>query len=39
LHLQPPAQSETSSGPKTYSIVMTVGTDRHVINVVQDSRQ
>jgi hypothetical protein len=35
LSLQPPAQPESDSGPKTYSIAMTVGPDRHVIDVVQ----
>ncbi|WP_157461158.1 hypothetical protein [Bradyrhizobium genomosp. I (2014)] len=34
LHLAPPVASE-SGGPKTYTIVITVGTDRHVIDIAQ----
>jgi hypothetical protein len=33
LHLAPP--TDQASGAKTYSIVITVGTDRHVIEVAQ----
>lgn len=33
LHLAPP--SDQGSGPKTYTIVITVGQDRHVIDVFQ----
>lgn len=33
LHLAPP--TDQSGGPKLYSIVITVGTDRHVIEVAQ----
>ena len=33
---QPPAQGGGASGPKTYSIAMTVGPDRHEIDVVQE---
>jgi hypothetical protein len=35
LHVQAPADG--ASGPKTYSIAMTVGPDRHEIDVVQES--
>ncbi|WP_194393881.1 hypothetical protein [Bradyrhizobium sp. CCBAU 51765] len=34
LHLAPPVASE-SGRPKTYTIVITVGTDRHVIDIAQ----
>lgn len=34
LHLAPPVASE-SGGPKTYTIVITVGADRHVIDIAQ----
>lgn len=34
LHLAPPVASE-AGGPKTYTIVITVGTDRHVIDIAQ----
>jgi hypothetical protein len=33
LHLAPP--TDQGGGPKTYSIVITVGTDRHVVEVAQ----
>jgi hypothetical protein len=33
LHLAPPA--DQGSGPKTYTVVITVGTDRHVIDISQ----
>jgi hypothetical protein len=33
LHLAPPA--DQGSGPKTYTVVITIGTDRHVIDVSQ----
>ncbi|SFH82237.1 hypothetical protein [Bradyrhizobium sp. cf659] len=33
LHLAPP--TDQGGGPKTYTIVITVGTDRHVIDVAQ----
>ena len=33
LHLAPP--TDQGSGPKTYSIVINVGADRHVIEVAQ----
>jgi hypothetical protein len=33
LHLAPP--TEQSGGQKTYTIVITVGSDRHVIDVAQ----
>jgi len=33
LHLAPP--TDQGGGPKTYTIVITVGTDRHVIDVSQ----
>lgn len=33
LHLAPPASQE--GGPKTYTIVITVGADRHVIDISQ----
>jgi hypothetical protein len=35
VHLQPLASSDPSSSPKTYSISILVGQDRHVINIVQ----
>jgi hypothetical protein len=35
LHLAPP--TDQGGGPKTYSIVITVGADRHVIEVAQGS--
>jgi len=31
LHLAPP--TDQANGPKTYTIVITVGNDRHVIDV------
>jgi hypothetical protein len=34
LHLAPPVASE-SGGPKTYTIVISVGSDRHVIDIAQ----
>ncbi|MGY4356303.1 hypothetical protein ACVWZ3_007149 [Bradyrhizobium sp. i1.3.6] len=34
LHLAPPVASE-SGGPKAYTIVITVGQDRHVIDIAQ----
>jgi hypothetical protein len=34
LHIQPPV-SDTSSGPKRYSLVALVGDDRHEIDIVQ----
>lgn len=34
LHIAPPVASE-SGGPKTYTLVITVGTDRHVIEIAQ----
>ncbi|MET3993360.1 hypothetical protein ABID65_005012 [Bradyrhizobium sp. S3.9.2] len=34
LHLAPPVASD-AGGPKTYTIVITVGTDRHVIDIAQ----
>jgi hypothetical protein len=34
LHLAPPVASE-GGGPKAYTIVITVGTDRHVIDIAQ----
>jgi hypothetical protein len=34
LHLAPPTD-QGGGGPKTYSIVITVGTDRHVVEVAQ----
>ena len=33
LHLAPP--TDQSGGPKTYTIVITVGSDRHVVDVAQ----
>jgi hypothetical protein len=33
LHLAPP--TDQGGGPKTYTIVITVGTERHVIDVSQ----
>jgi hypothetical protein len=33
LHLAPP--TDQAGGQKTYTIVITVGTDRHVIDVAQ----
>ena len=33
LHLAPP--TDQGGGPKTYSIVITVGSDRHVVEVAQ----
>lgn len=36
LHLAPPVASE-SGGPKTYTVVITVGADRHVIDIAQGS--
>lgn len=33
LHLAPP--TDQGGGPKTYTIVITVGTERHVIDVAQ----
>jgi hypothetical protein len=35
LHLQPLASSESNDAPKTYSIALLVGQDRHVIDIVQ----
>lgn len=35
LHLQPLASSESNDVPKTYSITLLVGQDRHVIKIVQ----
>jgi hypothetical protein len=37
LHLQPPTAAGDASGPKTYSIVLSVGPDEHRIDVIQDS--
>ncbi|MET4798048.1 hypothetical protein [Bradyrhizobium sp. LB11.1] len=34
LHLAPPVASD-GGGPKTYTIVITVGSDRHVIDIAQ----
>lgn len=34
LHIAPPVASD-SGGPKTYTIVITVGADRHVIDITQ----
>jgi hypothetical protein len=34
LHLAPPVASD-GGGPKTYTIVITVGTDRHVVDIAQ----
>ncbi|WGR82244.1 hypothetical protein MTX25_32765 [Bradyrhizobium sp. ISRA432] len=34
LHLAPPVSSE-GGGPKNYTIVITIGTDRHVIDIAQ----
>jgi hypothetical protein len=39
LHLQPLAEAEGSSGPKTYSISLMVGPDEHQIDVIQDAAQ
>jgi hypothetical protein len=39
LHLQPPAEVENATGPKTYSISLTVGPDEHQIEVVQEAKQ
>ncbi|MET4296669.1 hypothetical protein ABIB06_007460 [Bradyrhizobium sp. LB8.2] len=36
LHLAPPVASE-GGGPKTYTVVITVGADRHVIDIAQGS--
>ena len=36
--LQPPTDAAGSNGHKTYSIVVTVGADRHEIDVLQDSK-
>jgi len=33
LHITPP--TDQGGGPKTYTIVITVGTDRHVIDISQ----
>jgi len=33
LHLAPP--TDQGGGPKTYTIILTIGTERHVINVSQ----
>jgi len=33
FHLAPP--TDQANGPKTYTIVITVGNDRHVIDVSQ----
>ncbi len=35
LHLQPLASGESNDAPKTYSIALLVGQDRHVIDIVQ----
>jgi hypothetical protein len=37
LHLAPPADAGGGAGPKRYSIALTVGPDRHEIDVVQES--
>ncbi|WP_439360975.1 hypothetical protein [Bradyrhizobium sp. DASA03007] len=34
LHLAPPVASD-GGGPKTYTVVITVGADRHVIDIAQ----
>jgi hypothetical protein len=33
LHLAPP--TDQAGGPKTYTIIITVGSDRHVVVVTQ----
>jgi hypothetical protein len=35
LHLQPLASGDSNSAPKSYSISLSVGQDRHVVDVVQ----
>lgn len=35
VHLQPLASGDSGGSPKTYSISLLVGQDRHVINIVQ----
>ena len=35
LHLQPLASSEANGVPRTYSITLLVGQDRHVVDIVQ----
>lgn len=37
LHVAPPANAGNGAGPKRYSIALTVGPDRHEIDVVQES--
>jgi hypothetical protein len=37
LHVAPPAEASSGAGPKRYSIALTVGPDRHEIDVVQES--
>jgi hypothetical protein len=37
LHVQAPADVANASGAKRYSIALTIGPDRHVVEVLQDS--